>query len=281
MADYIDTTLVDGFAGGPHITEEQIGLINQGTYGPDDYVLEEGSQAEAEVLTNNSIRIKDAVFVIQGRRDVMAANDYEDISIDNGAQGVNRNDIIVRRYQKDESSEIESVSYAVIKGTATEGTATDPEVPTGDIRTGALLHNMKLYRVRIEGLNIVAVEPLFKVLMNAESVQEMLAELNSKKPIFLSSSTVNPSISLTHESMEDDVIYDFIAVVQSSLDNTTYKQEITARLNGGTIGINGDNARLMSTFVGQCVKGDVLSISSYKTGGNFSTFFTRVMLIPE
>ena len=281
MADYIDTTLVDGFAGGPHITEEQIGLINQGTYGPDDYVLEEGSQAEAEVLTNNSIRIKDAVFVIQGRRDVMAANDYEDISIDNGAQGVNRNDIIVRRYQKDESSEIESVSFAVIKGTATEGTATDPEVPTGDIRTGALLHNMKLYRVRIEGLNIVAVEPLFKVLMNAESVQEMLAELNSKKPVFLSSSAVNPSIPLTHESMEDDVIYDFVAVVQSSLDNTTYKQEITASLNSGTIGTNGDNANLMSTFMGQCVKGDVLSISSYKTGGNYSTFFTRVILIPE
>lgn len=81
--------------------------------------------------------------------------------------------------------------------------------------------------------------------------------------------------------MEDGVIYDFITVVQSSLDDTTYRQEITARLNGGTIGINGDNANLMSAFMGQCVKGDVLSISSYKTGGNFSTFFTRVMLIPE
>lgn len=108
-----------------------------------------------------------------------------------------------------------------------------------------------------------------------------VAELNSKKPIFLSSSAVNPSIPLTHESMEDDVIYDFMAVVQSSLDNETYKQEITARLNGGTIGINGDNARLMSTFVGQCQKGDTLAISSYKTGGNYSTFFTRVILIPE
>lgn len=106
-------------------------------------------------------------------------------------------------------------------------------------------------------------------------------ELNSKKPVFLSSSSANPSISLTDESMEDGVIYDFITVVQSSLDDTTYRQEITARLNGGTIGINGDNANLMSAFMGQCVKGDVLSISSYKTGGNFSTFFTRVMLIPE
>mgnify|MGYP005804191839 CR=1 FL=1 len=207
MADYIDTTLVDGFAGGPHITEEQIGLINQGTYGPDDYVLEEGSQAEAEVLTNNSIRIKDAVFVIQGRRDVMAANDYEDISIDNGAQGVNRNDIIVRRYQKDESSEIENTSFAVIKGTATEGAATDPEVPTGDIRTGALLHNMKLYRVRIEGLNIVAVEPLFKVLMNAKSVQEMLAELNSKTiNIEINSETVDTSFGYIRATQSGKVV---------------------------------------------------------------------------
>ena len=83
---------------------------------------------------------------------------------------------------------------------------------------------------------------------------------------------------MTDEDMKDGIIYDFIAVVQSSLDSTSYNQEITARLNGGTIGINGDNANLMSTFMGQCVKGDVLSISSYKTGGNYSRFFTRVMI---
>lgn len=106
-------------------------------------------------------------------------------------------------------------------------------------------------------------------------------ELNSKKPVFLSSSAVNPSIPLTDENMEDDVIYDFVVVVQSALDNSTYKQEITARLNGGTIGINGDNAHLMSTFMGQCEKGDTLAISSYKTGGNYSSFFTRIILIPE
>lgn len=94
----------------------------------------------------------------------------------------------------------------------------------------------------------------------------------------MSSSSVNPSIALTDEDMKDGIIYDFIAVVQSSLDNTTYKQEITARLNGETIGINSDNAHLMSTFMGQCQKGDTLAISSYKTGGNYSTFFTRVTI---
>lgn len=179
-SEFVDTTLVDGFADGPHITEKQIGLANQGTYGPDDYVLETGRQAEAQILTNNSIRIFDAVYVIQGRRDVIAANDYTDVSIDNGAQGMNRNDIIVRRYEKDEGSEIESTSYAVIKGTPSSGTAADPDITEGDIRSGATLHEMKLYRVKLEGLNIVAVEPLFKVLMNMSTLNASLSELTNK-----------------------------------------------------------------------------------------------------
>lgn len=178
--EFVETTLVDGFADGPHITEKQVGLANQGLYGPDDYVLSSGRKSEAQVLTNNSIRIFDAVYVIQGRRDVIAANDYTDVGIDNGAQGMNRNDIIVRRYTKDNSSEIEKTEYAVIKGTPTSGTASDPSVPTGDIRGGALLHNMKLYRVKLNGLNIVAVEPLFKALLDMSTINKYLSELRDK-----------------------------------------------------------------------------------------------------
>lgn len=174
---FIDTTLVDGFADGPHITEEQVGIANQGLYGPNDYVLDEGKKSKAEILTNNSIRIFDATYVIQGRRDVIAANDYTDVNIDNGSQGMNRNDIIVRRYEKDESSEIEKTSYAVIKGTPTSGTASDPEITTGVIRNGDTLHEMKLYRVKLNGLNIVAVEPLFKALMNMSTINKSLSDI--------------------------------------------------------------------------------------------------------
>ena len=172
---FIDTTLIDGFADGPHITEEQVGIANQGLYGPGDYVLDEGKKSEAQIITNNSIRIFDATYVIQGRRDVIAANDYTDVNIDNGSQGMNRNDIIVRRYEKDESSEIEKTSYAVIKGTPTSGTASDPEVTTGVIRNGDTLHEMKLYRVKLNGLNIVAVEPLFDVLMSMSTINKSLS----------------------------------------------------------------------------------------------------------
>lgn len=167
---FIESTLIDGYVGGPHITEVQIGLANQGLYGSDDYVLECGKKAEAQVLTNNSVRIFDAVYMIQGRRDVIPTNDYTDVSIDNGTQGMNRNDIIVRRYSKEEGTEIESTEYAVIKGTPSSGEASDPSVTEGDIRTGATLHEMKLYRVKITGLNITSVEPIFNILYNIEKL---------------------------------------------------------------------------------------------------------------
>lgn len=172
MANFVNTTLMDGYAGGPHITEKQSGLANQAIIGEADYVLEGGQNAKAQVLTNNSIRIFDAVYSIQGRRDVIAANDYADVTIANGSQGMNRNDIIVRRYRKNSSSEIESTEYAVIKGTPSTGAATDPSVTVGDIRTGAVLHEMKLYRVRLEGLNIVSVDQLFTVLPSMATMQE-------------------------------------------------------------------------------------------------------------
>lgn len=179
---FIATTLMDGYVDGPHITEVQTGIANQGLYGPDDYVLDEGKKAEAQILTNNSVRVFDATFVIQGRRDVMAANAYADVTIANGEQGMYRNDIIVRKYEKDEMTEIENTSFDVIKGTPSSGVATDPEIPTGDIRTGATMHNMALYRVKLEGLNIVALEPMFKVLYNMADIKKELELLNGKLP---------------------------------------------------------------------------------------------------
>lgn len=182
---FIATTLMDGYADGPHVTEAQTGIANQGLYGPDDYVLDEGKKAEAQILTNNSVRVFDATFVIQGRRDVMAANAYADVTIANGEQGMYRNDIIVRKYEKDEMTEIENTSFDVIKGTPSSGVATDPEIPTGDIRTGATMHNMALYRVKLEGLNIVALEPMFKVLYNMADIKKELESLNGNIPIIV------------------------------------------------------------------------------------------------
>lgn len=180
MAGFITSTLMGGYAGGPHVTEVQTGLSNQAVIGPDDYVLEGGKESRAQVLTNTSIRIFDAVYCIQGRRDVVPANTYTDIAIASGSQGTNRNDIIVRRYAKNASTGIESTKYAVIKGTTASGTAADPKVTTGDIRSGATLHEMALYRVKLTGTKITAVVPMFNILKNMATLQKELAGSNSE-----------------------------------------------------------------------------------------------------
>ena len=245
MAEFITTTLMDSYAGGPHITETQIGLANQATFGPDDYVLGGGRESEAQVLTNNSIRIFDAVYCIQGRRDVIPASGYTDVTIANGTQGMNRNDIIVRRYRKDESSEIESTEYAVIKGTPNAGEALDPEVTIGDIRTGATLHEMKLYRVKIEGLNITAVEPLFNILKNMAVLQREIAttnkELAAKLPVY----GTTPIIETRANSYKDTTV---------KFGKTFSKAPVVViSLSGGSQNTKTFGAAVLSTGTSSCV----------------------------
>lgn len=251
MAKFVQTTLIDGYAGGPHVTEAQLGLAHQATFGSDDYVLEGGRESEAQVLTNNSIRIFDAVYCIQGRRDVIPASGYTDVTIANGTQGMNRNDIIVRRYKKNESSEMESTGYAVIKGTPNAGVAVDPEVTTGDIRSGATLHEMALYRVKITGLNITAVEPMFNILKNMATLQKEFTELNSKMviggkaTIITSGSNINvASTNVAFERPMSDTNYFVIATLETVSKPTNFDKNYDVEvivsnktLNGFTVSI--------------------------------------------
>jgi hypothetical protein len=178
----IESEAIDVRAGDVHITPEQIGDVNIGTYGPDDYVLSTGNKVKAELITNNTVRLFDGVMVYGGIRDAVPVNKYYDITIDNGSQGKNRNDIIVRRYTKDDDSQKKARAvFTIVKGTPSDGIAVDPTIEMTDIRAGALTHDFPLHRVRLEGLNIVAVEPLFDVLMPMSEQQDMLTELNRKR----------------------------------------------------------------------------------------------------
>lgn len=173
--------------GDEHITPEQIMDVNIGTYGPGDYVLPTGQKLEAQLLSNNSIRIFDGAMVYCGVRDVIAVNNYHDVTIENGQQGMNRNDIIVRHFAKNEETQFGGAEFQVIKGTATSGDATDPEITDTDLRAGALTHDMKIYRARLEGLNVVAVEPLFEVLPS-------IPELNGKMTGAFSASDIQSAV---------------------------------------------------------------------------------------
>lgn len=170
--------LVTGYWGQNHVTAEQEADLNAGIFGSGFYVLPVGEKMRAEAVTSNQVRIFDGIFVGYGRQASIEEGGYENVTIENGTAGLLRNDMIVVKYNKDEESGIESVSFDVLKG-QTGSTAQDPVPNNQDIRAGAFESEMPLYRVRLNGLAIEEIEPLFTVPKSIEELMQENAALNS------------------------------------------------------------------------------------------------------
>lgn len=167
--------IIDGLCDFDNVTADMIARHNMSMYGTGDYVLQVDECLEYDLVSNNEIHVKDGLYIMQGRRGCVKKGTKDICVIENGAQAVNRNDIIVIEYVKDEATMMESHTTKVIKGVPAE-VAVDPELVTGDINAGAVLHQMPLYRVKIEGLNVVAVEQMFEIgSVAAETVDPMEA----------------------------------------------------------------------------------------------------------
>ena len=157
--------LVTGYKGEAHISPEDIGAFNAGTFGSGEYVLNTGNKLAIEGIDNNNFKILDGDVMMQGRHITLKKGTYEQITINNGETGQKRNDLIVIRYEKNEQIGVENVTFAVVQGEPTTGTPTDPELATGDILSGnCLLHEMPLYRVTVTDYVVGTPEALFKTI---------------------------------------------------------------------------------------------------------------------
>ena len=172
--------IITGFTGTNHITAEMDRDVNIGILGPQSYVLSVGKKIESEVASNNEIKISDGVIVHQGCAGVIKKNTYDSVTIMNGSQGMKRVDLIVLRYERNQDTGVESLGLEVMQGTPAESDPVIPEYIEGDIQAGDLVADMPLYKVELDGINIVAVEPLFQVLMDMSTLNAYLAELKNK-----------------------------------------------------------------------------------------------------
>lgn len=166
------THLVTGYKGEEHIKSEDQGSFNASFFGTGQFVMEAGSQLEASITSNNNVRVFDGDILMKGRHIRINPNTYEDMTITTGTAGVNRNDLIVMTYQKNATDGTEDAFLEVIKGTETASTASDPAYTDGDILGGATLNQMPLYRVKLEGVVLTAIEPLFDVIPTYATLAE-------------------------------------------------------------------------------------------------------------
>ena len=160
--------LVTGYYGENHVTSDDAGACNAAIFGTGQYVMDIGGKFAANAVTNNKVTISDGVLMMQGRQARIEPGTTVDLTIDNGATGYNRNDLIVARYTKNASSGVEQVELVVIKGTASTGTASDPTYTNGDmLNDGAILNDMPLYRIPISGINVQPLVQLFTLAQGA------------------------------------------------------------------------------------------------------------------
>ncbi|MFQ7618321.1 hypothetical protein [[Clostridium] scindens] len=167
--------IITGYTGKAHIFSEQDRDVNIGIVGEGSYVLQTGMQLEAEVSSNNEIKIRDGVLMHQGCTASIKKNTYDSLTIINGSQGMKRIDLIVARYERNQDNGTESISLKVIQGTPEESNPAVPSHITGDIQSGDAVADMPMYKIIIDGLNITEVQ---KVYSEAPNITELNRKLN-------------------------------------------------------------------------------------------------------
>ena len=165
----------------PHIYAEDDAAIYKAIFGGDG-VSTIGQACKATVLSNNRVRIADGVLCVDGHMARIPYGEYEDCEIMNGQSGKNRNDIIVAKFETTGTGGIDTMTCEVIQGTAGE-TAVDPELTQDDIYAGGKVREYPLYRVKIEGLSITAVEQMFEIIPSNKDLSNKLGNLGQSAAI--------------------------------------------------------------------------------------------------
>ena len=137
--------LVDGHAGEPHIDGSDAGIFKAGVCGEEGGILATSNKCACTINSNTSITIAEGELVMPTSGRLVRVKNPETLTITTGSASQKRNDLVVARYSKDSTTEIETVELLVLRGTPTTGTPVDPTIQTGDL---------VLYRLPLNGLTL-------------------------------------------------------------------------------------------------------------------------------
>lgn len=151
--------LITGYFGKPHISTNQDSMWHRGIW-KDDCIIAFNENLKADIISNNEIQVKSGILNMQGRFAEVPINTYDSLSINNGTVGENRIDLIVCHYEKNADTKVESTTLKVIQGTPSTSTPSVPSYTEGNIDNGDLVAELPVFRVNIEGINIVGVDNL-------------------------------------------------------------------------------------------------------------------------
>ena len=166
--------IMTGKTGTPHVTSQQFRQLVEGTVGQDSYILASGENLEPELQTNNLLKIRSGMMSHHGNLSVVELGTYDEVTIQNGTQGMQRIDLVVNRYTRNEETGIEDNEWIVIMGTPAASDPVAPAYTEGNLQDGDLVDDCPVFEVHLDGINVTEVVKLLEVL---QTIPELIGKL--------------------------------------------------------------------------------------------------------
>ena len=168
--------IVTGKTGTPHVTSRQFRGMMEGIIGQDSYIITHGENLEPELVTNNKLKIKSGMMCHHGNISTVEIGTYDEVTIQNGTQGMKRIDLIVNRYSKVEGTGIEENNWVVIQGTPAAEDPVAPAYTEGNLQEGDLVDDCPVFEAHLDGINVTEIVKLLDVSKNMSTLNADLAE---------------------------------------------------------------------------------------------------------
>ena len=153
--------IITGYRDEPHVSSQQDRNTNIAIFGGGAKILKGvDSEMAATVVSANEVQIADGMLVAEGCTACIDRGTSDSLTIENGAQGMQRIDLIVARYTRDAGTAVENMELAVIKGTPAASNPATPAYNEGLIADGDSPVDFPLYKVNLDGISITSVDAL-------------------------------------------------------------------------------------------------------------------------
>ena len=169
--------IMSGKTGAPHVTSQQFRQLVEGTVGQGSYILNSGENLEAELSSNNLLKIRSGIMSHHGNLSVVDIGTYDEVTIQNGTQGMKRIDLIVNRYTKNDETGIEENEWVVIMGTPDAESPVAPAYTEGNLQEGDLVDDCPVFEVHLDGINVTEVVNLLSIFPDIPTLNASLADM--------------------------------------------------------------------------------------------------------
>lgn len=224
-----NTNLVTGYRNENHITSADLGALFAGVFGGGKYVLPTERQLEAELVSNNLVRIHSGDAIINGRHVRIAPNTYEDLVIENGEQGATTYAVVYFRYTKDSETGVEDCGTYIVNNTS----ASTTEYSSCNILDGDEIVDFPLYLIKSVGISVSYVKALFDIPTNLITAAEDIAQIQTDIESLKSRDVALTNAIRTERERGSEILWQGTnGSLMLETSTITLSQKVSAQRNG-------------------------------------------------